>query len=336
VDVKRFIELIQRRIRRRTKGKKFSVFSLFQRSRQQGFISSHEKLLSGKMPLTRRVGRVLHKWKNSRPDKYTPPRESKLTKRNIFLFCMAITCCILLFGFKGVLKNQLLKLDIFLLTNIKVTGCLKTTPDKIRDHALLKYNSRLFEIDPQKVAKRLEDLPWILRAKVTRKLPDTLVIDLQENIPKAMIQLGEKKELFYVGQQGVPFVQLTAGQDMDFPMITGLERVNNIEDLKEPLFNILQFLKETNKDDPNLPAQAVSQLHFHPGEGTILFLVDFPFPIFLGKDNIQMKYNRLKKVVGFIYKEQKKGMNINTIAYIRMDYSDTKVLVAHTAQDSQK
>ena len=57
--------------------------------------------------------------------------------------------------------------------------------------------------------------------------------------------------------------------------------------------------------------------------------------LFLGKGNIQNQYYRLKKVVGFIYKERKKGMNINSIAYIRMDYLDKKVLVAHTAQVGQ-
>ena len=84
-----------------------------------------------------------------------------------------------------------------------------------------------------------------------------------------------------------------------------------------------------------MPAQSVSQLHVDFREGITLFLVDFPFPIFLGKDNIQKQYYRLKKVVGFLYKERKRGVNINMIAYIRMDYLDKKVLVAHTAQVGQ-
>ncbi len=80
-------------------------------------------------------------------------------------------------------------------------------------------------------------------------MPDTLLISLQEYIPKAIIQLGEKEELFYVDQEGVPFIPLVVGQDMDFPVITGLERVYNAEDLHEPLFNIMQFLKKTNNKD---------------------------------------------------------------------------------------
>lgn len=337
MKLKHFIELLQRRIRRVTRAKKVSFVTLFQRSRRQGFVTSHEKLLRGRVPIVKRVKRILQRWMNSPGNMYSSPQKNKQTKRNIFLFCAVIVCCILLFSFKATIKNQLLKFDIFLLTNVQITGCLKTTPDKIREYAQVKYNSRLFAVDQQNLQKRLEKHPWIFKTEVTRRLPDTLVIALQEYVPRAIIQLGEKgkEKSFYVDREGTPFIELAVGQDMDFPVITGLERLNSVEGLKVQLVNIMEFLILTDKDDPNLPAQSVSQLHVDFREGITLFLVDFPFPIFLGKDNIQKQYYRLKKVVGFLYKERKRGVNINMIAYIRMDYLDKKVLVAHTAQVGQ-
>ncbi len=335
MELKRLIQSAQRRTRTVMKDINSIFIGLFRRSAKKRFITSHEKMF-GRRPVKKRVRRILNKWKNTQNNTYSSSQKSKLIKRTILLFCTLILCFILLYNFTGAIKKQILNFDLFRLTNIQVTGCLKTTPEKIKEYIQVRYNSSLIAIDPKNLKKRLETHAWIFRAKVTRRLPGTLLIALQEYMPKAIIQLGEKEKLFYVDQTGNPFTVLKAGQDMDFPVITGLQGLNSTEVLKHKLSNIMKFLKLTDEDDPNLPVQSVSQIHVDPKEGTILFLVDFPFPIFLGKDNIQKKYNRLKKVVGFLYKERKRGMDINKIAYVRMDYSDKKVLVAHTAQADQR
>jgi len=311
---------------------------LFQRSKRRGFITSHERFMRARVPIIKRIKRIHYEWKNMANKKaYSSSRGNWLTRRNVFWACTSIIIFFLLFSFKGVVKKQLLSLDIFPLTKIEITGCQKTSREKIREYAGIKYNTTLLAMDPKSLRERLETHPWVLGAEVTRKLPDTLLIKLQEYVPKAIIQLGEEEDFYYVDYCGTPFVQLEAGQDMDFPVITGLERMGGSEGegFKGKLLSIMEFLKSTDKDDANLPAQSVSQFHFDPRQGVILFLVDFPFPIFLGKDNIQNEYNRLRKVVGFLYKERKKGMKVNNIAYIRMDYSGKKVLVARTDQVDQ-
>ncbi len=269
------------------------------------------------------------------PDAESPPQEQpagRSYKRLKVLGTIVLFSVVLLFGFAGIIKDQLLKLDFFLLKNIRVTGCLKTTTDSIREHSGLKYNTRLFGIDLSNLEKQLESHSWVEEARVKRHLPDTLRIIIKEYTPKAILQVGEKKELFYIDKQGTPFVEIARGENMDFPVITGIEKINQSQDSKKKLTDIMGFLQKTDKDDPNLNSHAVSQLHVDSDEGTVLFLVDFPFPIFLGKDDIQNRYNRLKKVVGFLYKEREKGMKLHSIAYIRLNYLDNKVLIAHTGK----
>lgn len=333
---KRFIQSLHGRIKRATDGGNALFFNLLQRPKRQNFTTAHDKLLRGGVPIKKRVKRLFLKWKSPSSPKYSLVSKSRFTKARIAVFLTVISLCLVLFGFRGEIYKQVLKYDVFQLASVKVTGCLKTNPDEITQFLQVKYNSRLLAINPSDLEKRLEGHPWIYKAEVTRRLPDTLIIALQEYMPKAIMMLGGKQDLYYVDQEGYPFIQLEVGQDMDFPVITGLEKFRAMPGLKQQLLDIIEFLEQTDRDDPNLPIQSVSQLHVDPKEGTILFLVDFPFPIFLGKENIQNKYNRLKKVVGFLYKERKKGMNINEIAYIRMDYLDKKVLVAHTAQVGQR
>lgn len=334
MDVKRFFELIRSKMfleRRRA-----LLFSLFRRSKRKGFVTFHEKRLRGGTPISRRIKRKIRKWRDLSYNSYSLSRKSQLTRRSILSYVALIVLLIILFNFRGTIRQQFSELDIFFLTNIQVKGCLKTTPAEIREYVKLKYNTKLLAIDTEALEEQLENHPWVFQAKITRRLPDTLVIDLQENIPKGIVQLGKQRDLYYIDQFGTPFVMIKPGQDMDFPVITGVATTEGmVKNDNGPLYGIMKFLKKTDSDDPNLPAQSVSQIHFDAAEGAILYLVDFPFPIFLGKDNIQNKYNRLKKVVGFLYKERKRGMNINSIAYVRMDYSSNKVLVAHTAQVDQ-
>ncbi len=327
---------MKKKNRKLTQGNNRSFAQLFQRPSRKGFVTNHEKLLRGRVPIGKRIKRLFSKWRNPVTKQYSPPKENKITKRKVYISCLLIFLFLVFVGFRGAIKKRLTELPLFLLTNIKVTGCLKTTPDIIRERTGTKYNSSLFAVEPGIVRKQLESHPWVYRADVTRRLPDTLVIVVQEYMPKAIIRLGDEEKLYYVDQAGTPFVEVEAGQDMDFPVISGLEGLQSDENLQVFLLNIMSFIEKTDEDDPNLPAQSVSQLHVDSTQGTILFLVDFPFPIFLGKDNIQKKYNRLKKVVGFLYKERRKGLNVSNIAYIRMDYSGKKVLVAHTAQVDQK
>jgi len=256
-------------------------------------------------------------------------------RRPVFIVGCTLLIIVLLFGFGNIIKNQLLKLDVFLLKNIRVTGCLKTTPDSIRELSGLSINTPMFTIDLDSLDRRLKKHPWVRKAQIRRRPPDTLFIAIQEYEPKAILRYGEEEELFYIDQDGTPFIEIKSGQNMDFPVITGLEKLDGSLDGKEKIKDVMAFLQKTDEDDPYLPSHSVSQLHIDPVDGTILFLVDFPFPIFLGKDNIQKKYNRLKKVVGFLYNERKKGMNLNKIAYIRMDYADNKVLVAHKGKVDQ-
>ena len=72
-----------------------------------------------------------------------------------------------------------------------------------------------------------------------------------------------------------------------------------------------------------LPIQAVSEVHIDPREGLVIYLVDRPFPVYLGKDRLQTKYFRLVKVLEQLYAKKQ----VDAVKEIRMDYSNDKVLV---------
>jgi hypothetical protein len=59
----------------------------------------------------------------------------------------------------------------------------------------------------------------------------------------------------------------------------------------------------------------------------VLYLVEYPFPIFFGNGNSEKKYSRLIQVLRVLYKKPNGKELLAQIAYIQMDYLNDKVLV---------
>ena len=198
---------------------------------------------------------------------------------------------------------------------------------------LVFYRSNLLRLDTAEVERKIAENPWVSSVKVERDWPSTVIVRVSEHEPFAMVyRQGQEEDpgLFYMNKDGKVFIKVGAGMDIDHPVITGLEQVKDDERRREVLADILGFLRQTQKNNPNLPKQAVSEMHVNAGGELIIFLVEYPFPIFFGRGKAETKYNRLVKVLEVLYKKQEKEMQIYRVEYIRMDYLEDKVLVAQS------
>jgi len=79
-----------------------------------------------------------------------------------------------------------------------------------------------------------------------------------------------------MNRDGKVFIRVGAGMDIDLPVITGLERVKEEERRRQALTDILGFLRQTQKNNPNLPMQAVSEMHVNDIGELVIFLVEYP------------------------------------------------------------
>ncbi|MBB5347607.1 FtsQ-type POTRA domain-containing protein [Desulfoprunum benzoelyticum] len=225
-------------------------------------------------------------------------------------------------------------LPMFQLHKVTVDGGSTIGESTLRSQGgLVLYRSNLLRLDTAEVERKIAENPWVSSVKVERDWPSTVIVRVTEHEPFALVyRQGQEEDpgLFYMNRDGKVFIKVGAGMDIDHPVITGLERVKEDERRREVLADILGFLRQTQKNNPNLPKQAVSEMHVnHIGE-LVIFLVEYPFPIFFGRGKAETKYNRLVKVLEVLYKKQEKEMQISRVEYIRMDYLEDKVLVAQS------
>jgi cell division protein FtsQ len=215
--------------------------------------------------------------------------------------------------------------DFFQVTAIRIQGCQRVTKNQVLELSGVDIHTNLLALDMDEVKERIEGHDWIERAEVERNWPNRLQITIRERVPVALASL--KEGLHYVDRQGVAFAKVLPPEDLDYPVITGLSREQWPTVVTgSPLGEALQFIRLAGRGSTVLPGQSISEIHLEPAGSLVLFLVDRPFPIYLGKGEVATKYHRLTRVLNRLYK----GNEFAATAYIRMDYLPDKVLVGLT------
>lgn len=148
----------------------------------------------------------------------------------------------------------------FAITTIEIRGEHHLPEDAIRAQLPVHLGDNVFQTNLGQVADAARTLPWIRSAEARRVLPHTIVIDLQEHVAVAVVELGE---LYLVDAAGHPFkrAQLEAGDGAGLPVITGLPRESYEaapDDAAKTIVAALAALA-TWRSDPARPA--IGELH---------------------------------------------------------------------------
>lgn len=216
----------------------------------------------------------------------------------------------------------------FRIHEIEISGCRITSNDELKKYAGLSYEMNMMTLDPKLIRMRLLDHPWVETASVKRIWPDGLAVSVKEQRPQALVVEKGGKQLSYVNSSGTIFAAVELGQELDLPVITGTDSIHTEEERKGMIVTANLFLRLAEQNNPNLPVQDISEIHFTEEGELILYLVEHPFPIYFGKEDIRRKYSQLRQVLEILYRKKRGGAAIQKVAYIRMDYQKNKVLVA--------
>lgn len=233
-------------------------------------------------------------------------------------------------GFGSHLSSLVERIEYFHIQEIQISGCRVTDRNKVRNQAGVGYNTSVLTLSEEDIASRLSAHPWIKSVKVKTKFPNTLFISVKEYVPEALISLGEQEmqELYYIAKNGLPFSRVSGSDDIDYPVITGLTSLEEIRKDKELTKDIFTFIKQAKRNNPKLPFQSISEIHVSVDHDLVIYLVDHPFPIYMGRGEMKEKYGQLLDVLGVLYRKHRKGAKIAKVASIRMDYFGDRALVS--------
>ncbi len=107
----------------------------------------------------------------------------------------------------------------FGISKLTLRGENRTSSQMILAVLNLKPGQSIFDVNLGAARARLMDLPWVKSARVTRRYPDSIIVDLTEKTPFALWQ--SVKGLYVITRSGAPIVAATPQQFPKLPVFVG-------------------------------------------------------------------------------------------------------------------
>ena len=243
---------------------------------------------------------------------------------------LLVLCCVVLAAgglyFRQVLTNS----DIFRLSTLSVQGNRMVRKTEILDLGGIEQGINLLSFDTKQAEKAVSEHEWIESVEIVRAWPSSLTIKVHEYRPLAMINIESKtgRGLYYVDRKGKVFAKVDANHELDYPVITGVDSMDKVTGTVIAETGLaaraFEFIRLAAQGNPIVPLQTISEVNVSPGKGIVVYLVDRPFPIYMGSEGMRTKYNKLVRLLESLYRRKK----IEEIKEIRMDYFGNRVLVA--------
>lgn len=239
-----------------------------------------------------------HKQKKVKPNRRKQekhPRDWKKLFHRLLRIGIASGSGFLLASGALLTAQMLLESGYFGVQQIRVEHQMRVSEGDILDASDIEIGDSLFDLELHLIGRKIEEHAWIARADVERAFPDQVVIRVIEREARAVIDLGY---LYYVDKGGEVFKMLESGDQLNYPVITGIDRqylLDNPDQTQDSLNVALQLMDELDKrtifnlDD-------VSEIHYDPQEGLILHTRIGGVPVRIGTQDFEAKLNRLETI----------------------------------------
>ncbi len=123
--------------------------------------------------------------RSGRSSKYS--KGSKLKKILVTLVVLVVALGITY----GVLANT----DVFEIEAVEVEGTSRISDEVLTKMVALPQGTNLLNVDTASIVSRLQQNPWIESVNVKRSFPHTLVLEIQETTPAALVQIDPSTAL---------------------------------------------------------------------------------------------------------------------------------------------
>ena len=124
-----------------------------------------------------------------------------------------------LFGFIILLVAIILVLcsPLFNIKNIEVEGNSKLSNERIISISTLQTHTNIFKFNTKLISEKIKENAYVNEAKITRKLPSTVKITIDERQPKYMLQFADS--YVYINNQG--YMLEISNEKLELPILIG-------------------------------------------------------------------------------------------------------------------
>jgi cell division septal protein FtsQ len=233
---------------------------------------------------------------------------------------MVIAVCVIGGAFFGAvrlaawIKNS----PLFTVSVIAVEGTARIDKNEVVRLSGIKTGMRIMDIRPAFAARAIAKNLWVKHARVTRRFPNRVIINVQERTPVALLSAGN---VYYTDEDG-NLMPLFAGTYSNLPLITGVKgvRIDSAVCVEAGSFErAKRFLNECKAIDAAF-AKRVSQIDFGSDAVIRLSLEDMPVVIEMNDADTKKSMARLKKIVESVEDKTGGGLKRINLCYENLAY----------------
>jgi len=193
--------------------------------------------------------------------------------------------------------------EAFAIREITIEGNHQVEDIDIRRAAQLQIGSNIFEVSSEEARNHLLQHPWVEDAKVVRKLPGRIRIEVVEREPVALVALDQ---LYLVSREGAVFKRLGVDDPVDLPVITGIASEQFYDDFEYRTAILLRSmaLLQDYEGAGLAKREPVSEIHFEGANGIELFVGADGMNVRLGNGQHRQKLRRLRQVLERLAQEK--------------------------------
>ena len=177
------------------------------------------------------------------------------------------------------------------LRTVKVQGLRRATEKELLRLAGVAPGMNLWSLDPAAVAQAMGAHPWVRTVEVTRSLPDTLQLRVEERAPVALASLGD---LYVVDADGAPFKRVSSTEPLDLPLLTGLSREQAERDPAGTAVRLREGLGAVEAYQRAFEGPRLSEVQL--GEARFELTTADGVRVVLGRDDLDGQLRRLQRV----------------------------------------
>ncbi len=182
---------------------------------------------------------------------------------------------------------------------------------ELAKRAGVELGSSLLALDLRAAEQRLLDDPWVESVRITRKLPNTLRIQLREHEAAALAALDG--ELFLVDGNGEPFKAWQGGDPHDLPVLTGVTLEALAKDRPGAVARLATGLTvlEHYERLPVSRVQRAQEVHLNPDGAVVLVVGARGVSLHLGRGpwpkkllmvaEVMRQFERQKELPGIVF-----------------------------------
>lgn len=208
-----------------------------------------------------------------------------------------------------VARRHVLTSPRFAVTDVEVVGNERRPADVIGSESGIAVGANVFALDLDAARAKLLADPWIADVTLARRLPGTILVQVTERKPAAIVALGDT---YLATVEGEPFKRLEPGDPVDLPLVTGLRAEDVADDREGAMRTVRRAIDVASEYEhgPLARRAPLEEVHVQPDGAFALVVGHAGTELVLGGPPFRRKLDEAARVLAEL---AKRGAKADTI-----------------------